>query len=69
MYLSDRDLEHAHDLGDLILDPRPREFGPSGIDLHLDTIAEARVWDPRLYEESLSGKAARRPTLGLGDFD
>ncbi len=50
MYLSDRDLEYAHDLGDLIIDPSPAEFGPSGVDLHLDSINEARVWDLKRYE-------------------
>jgi dCTP deaminase len=69
MYLSDRDLEHAVDLEDLIISPRPREFGPSGVDLHLDTIKEAKVWDADRHEATLRGQAVKRPSIGLGDFD
>src|SRR5262249_40466884 len=69
MYLSDRDLEYAHYLGDLILDPRPQEFGPSSIDLHLDTAKEARVWDIRRYEASLQGQGVQRPSVALGKLD
>jgi dCTP deaminase len=68
MHLSDRDLEYAFDRGDLIIDPRPKEFGPSGVVLHLDTIEEARVWDVERYE-ALQGQAGRKPIIGLGDFD
>ncbi len=69
MYLSDRDLEYAVDRGDLIVIPRPPEFGPSGIDLHLDTIEEAKGWNFSLHEESLKGKGVSRPSVGLRDFD
>jgi dCTP deaminase len=44
MYLSDRDLELAIDDGRLIVDP-PTKIGPTSIDLHLDLVQEARVWD------------------------
>jgi len=69
MYLSDRDLEYAHDLGDLIIDPRPQDFGPSGVDLHLDIIKAAKVWDVQRYEASLQGQAVQRPSIALGDLD
>jgi dCTP deaminase len=68
LYLSDRDLEYAADRGDLIVEPRPREFGPSGVDLYLDRIEEARVWNSSLYEESLVDQGIRWPSIALGDF-
>jgi dCTP deaminase len=69
MYLSDRDLEYAVDRGDLIVAPRPREFGPSSIDLHLDTIEEAKVWNASVFESSLEGQGVKRPSIALGEFD
>lgn len=45
MYLSDRDLLQAIQIGALIVDPKPERLGPTSIDLHLDTIDQARVWD------------------------
>ena len=68
MYLSDRDLEYAVERTDLIIDPRPRVFGPSGIDLHLDTIEEAKVWNVA-SEEPAKGQAIGSRSVGLGDFD
>ncbi len=69
MYLSDRDLEYVVDRGDLIVTPRPKEFGPGSIDLHLDTVDEARVWSSSLHDESLKGQGIGRPSVGLGGFD
>lgn len=46
MYLSDVDLRQAVQDGDLIVEPLPtEEIGPTSIDLHLDSIEEAKVWD------------------------
>lgn len=46
MYLSDVDLRHAVNCGDLIIKPPPNEeIGPTSIDLHLDSIEEAKIWD------------------------
>ncbi len=69
MYLSDRDLEYAHNLGDLIIEPNPVEFGPSGIDLHLDTIKEARVWNWQRYNASINNQAISRQSVALGGFN
>jgi dCTP deaminase len=63
MFLSGRDLEYAVDLEDLIVSPRPESFGASGIDLHLDTIDEAKVWDVE------KRRAVRTPSIRLGHFD
>lgn len=45
MYLSDRDLKFAVETGQLIVDPAPIEFDTTSIDLHLDNVNEAKVWN------------------------
>lgn len=46
MYLSDVDLRQAVQCGDLIVEPLPdEEIGATSIDLHLDSIEQAQVWD------------------------
>jgi len=46
VYLSDVDLRRAVQCKDLIVDPLPdEEIGPTSIDLHLDSIEQAKVWD------------------------
>lgn len=45
MYLSDRDLEFAVKTGQLIVDPAPKEFDTTSIDLHLDNVNQAKVWN------------------------
>lgn len=44
MYLSDGDLKAAIDSGRLIVSPLT-EIGPTSIDLHLDSVDQARVWN------------------------
>ena len=44
MYLSDRELREAIDNRTLIVDP-VGEIGPSSIDIHLDDVEQAQVWD------------------------
>lgn len=59
MYLSDVDLRQAIECHDLIVDPLPdTEIGPTSIDLHLDSVAEAKVWD-------LPALAVHNASLGL----
>jgi dCTP deaminase len=45
MYLSDRDLEWAIRCGRLIIKPDPKRIDATSIDLHLDGVEKARVWD------------------------
>lgn len=46
MYLSDVDLRLAVECGDLIVKPPPTEkIGPTSIELHLDSVEEAKVWN------------------------
>jgi len=44
MFLSDREMAHAISCGRLIVNP-PTKIGPTSIDLHLDKVEEAKVWD------------------------
>ncbi len=65
MYLSDRDLQWAIQTGRLIIEPKPDAIDPTSIDLHLDRIEEARVWDIQSYkthneEEGRDGPAELR---------
>lgn len=48
MYLSDREMENAIKCGRLIVDP-PTNIGPTSIDLHLDKVEQAKVWDIQKY--------------------
>jgi deoxycytidine triphosphate deaminase len=46
VYLSDVDLRQAVLCGDLIVEPLPdQEIGATSIDLHLDSIEQAQVWN------------------------
>src|SRR5262249_42958435 len=54
MYLSDRDLTFVLDARQLIIDPPPKEIDTTSIDttsidLRLDTVEEAKVWDVEGY--------------------
>lgn len=52
MYLSDREMLYAIQCGRLIVDP-PTQIGPTSIDLHLDEVEQAKVWDmTRLAEHN-----------------
>jgi deoxycytidine triphosphate deaminase len=50
MYLSDRDLEWAIKCRRLIILPEPKKIDASSIDLHLDSVEKARVWDVARFE-------------------
>ncbi len=67
MYLSDRDLRFALTTGQLIVDPAPVEIDTSGIDVHLDTIDEARVWNVEKFAEQ-QAEAGQSPILMVGAF-
>jgi hypothetical protein len=61
MYLSDRDLAWAIQCGRLIIKPDPKKIDATSIDLHLDSVERARVWDLAQFEadRSDSGEEAR----------
>jgi dCTP deaminase len=68
MYLSDRDLRFALETHQLIVDPLPSEIDTTSIDLHLDKIDEAKVWDVRAFVEQ-QADAGLPPILGVGKFN
>ena len=68
MYLSDRDLRLALDSNQLIVDPRPTEIDTTSIDLHLDGIDEAKVWDVAAFTRQ-QGDAGAPPIVGAGKFN
>lgn len=49
MYLSDRDLEWAIACKRLIISPPPQKIDATSIDLHLDSVEKAMVWDVESY--------------------
>ena len=63
MYLSDRDLQHAIDTGRLIVEPKPKTIDSTSIDLHLDSIEKAMVWDIKKF--STANKESGHPPLRL----
>ncbi len=69
MYLSDRDLEYAIETGDLIITPPPTEYDTTSVDLHLDTIAEAKVWDHQAFEEQQKTLGHDWAWVRVGSFD
>ena len=72
MYLSDRDLQWAREQGLLIVDPPPEstDIGPTSIDLHLDSVEEAKVWDlTKLAELNRDHGLGDKPFIRLGTFN
>src|ERR1017187_3890825 len=67
MYLSDRDIRWAVEKGTLIIQPAPK-VDPTSVDLRLDRVEEARIWDTvKLLEQSrISG--CGEPEVHLGKF-
>jgi dCTP deaminase len=49
MYLSDRDLKFAVETGQLIVEPPPEEYDTTSIDLHLDSVDQAKIWNVEAY--------------------
>jgi hypothetical protein len=53
MFLSNRDIQWAIDCQQLVVDPRPETFGvgydETSIDLHLDDVKEAQIWDVEAF--------------------
>jgi dCTP deaminase len=49
MFLSDRDLRLALEANLLVVEPPPAQIDTCAIDLHLDRVDEAKVWDMEKY--------------------
>ena len=67
MYLSDRDLDWAIRTGQLVVEPPPT-FDPASIDLRLDHVDRAQVWDIAEFATDQSANGISEPELRLGSF-
>jgi dCTP deaminase len=67
MYLSDRDIRWAVETGDLIL-PEDAKIDPTSVDLPLDKISEAKVWDIEKFARENGAAGLGHPELRLGSF-
>jgi dCTP deaminase len=67
MYLSDRDLEFAVRTGQLIVDPSPDEYDTTSIDLHLDRVEEAKLWDVEAFRAK-QAEGGHDPWLRVGKY-
>lgn len=72
MFLSNRDILWAIDCRDLIVDPRPETFGlgydETSIDLHLDDVKEAKIWNVESFAKQQASSGGKGPELHLGRF-
>jgi dCTP deaminase len=73
MFLSNRDIKWAIDCGKLIVRPRPEDLGcgydETSIDLHLDAVKEAKIWDNAALVRNLAKHGVQRPEVLLGTFN
>jgi dCTP deaminase len=72
MYLSDRDLKWALTHEQLLVIPHPdaKQFGPTSIDLHLDSADQVRVWDIfKFKKKSQAMGHGDIPELRIGSFE
>jgi hypothetical protein len=67
MYLSDRDILWAIEKGLLIIEP-PSDPDPTSLDLHLDKVEQAKIWDVGKMVEENRTKGAGEPEVYLGSF-
>lgn len=69
MYLSDVDLREAIDSGKLVFEPSPEGIDATSIDLHLDRIEEAKIWNIAKYSEDEQSAGRQRPELRIGQYN
>ena len=67
MYLSDRDLAYAIQLGHLIVNP-PAKIDPTSIDLSLDHVDQAQIWDIGRMAHDQAVFGGSEAILELGKF-
>jgi dCTP deaminase len=72
MFLSNRDIHWAIECGQFVVDPRPEALGlgydETSIDLHLDEVKEAKIWNVEAFVKEQSRSEGRGPELHLGRF-
>src|SRR5438876_140864 len=67
MYLSDRDLKFAVETRQLIVNPPPSQYDTTSIDLHLDRVEEAKIWDVEAFHTKQAA-AGNDPWLEIGKY-
>lgn len=67
MYLSDRDIRWAIATGSLIVPPDSK-VDPTSVDLRLDNVEQAKVWDVAKYTSDVARGGLNQPELRLGKF-
>lgn len=67
MYLSDRDLKFAVETGQLIVTPPPTEFDTTSIDLHLDNVDQAKIWNVEEFKRRQENSGSD-PWLRVGKY-
>jgi deoxycytidine triphosphate deaminase len=73
MYLSNRDIKWAIDNEQLICTERPENMGAgydeTSIDLHLDNVKEAYIWNIAAFQQSEDARGSHAPELLVGRFN
>jgi dCTP deaminase len=69
MYLSNVDIKQEIEAGRLIFDPPPQKIDPTSIDLHLDRIEEARIWNLQKFLDKQREQGEDRPELRIGKYN
>jgi len=69
MFLSDRDLRWAIETGRLTVEPKPSAIDPTSIDLHLDSVDEAKIWNLDAIYDATAGLGVGRGEVRIGKFD
>ena len=69
MYLSDRDLRWAIECGNLVVDPKPDKIDSTSIDLRLDSIDQAKVWDIETFATEKRVDGHDPLELRIGKFE
>jgi dCTP deaminase len=72
MYLSNRDIKWAIQCGQLLVQPSPEQMGKgfdeTSIDLHLDHVDEAKIWNVQALQQSEHARGSRGPEVHIGRF-
>lgn len=68
MYLSNKDLKRAIDTGKLIVDPYPVSFGRTSIDVHLDAVSFAKVWNVEQFSDDMQNAGHQGRQLKICRF-
>jgi dCTP deaminase len=69
MFLSDRDIRWAIETGRLIISPLPEKIDTTSVDLHLDKIEEAKIWDMEAINKWNKTSGLKPNEVRIGQFD